>query len=367
MKTRKKETPKLSDQNLEMLLSRLEAIPVLEKGGKGLEPTKIDLISYPRLSSSMLGEYDAATQKISYNIVYEAFAPPIKNLKSIKEPEKGQRAIGVMRADGLDLVCLNAQGVSFIDTQELNRPVFAVDMQLELKLKADLDIFLNSLENPGKTLKVYKFISNIYRLDRHTKVFNYFAATNESGSEGYLFVRREVAHSSMTSPELLSVSRDENKPAAACAANITYADKFYRISKDGNARTNIPYKSPAWEAYTPMIYVFNQSLFVKNNTFELKKLDAFLNGAQVDFNSLLKDINEGVSEVGRKYLADVKPKLINGKVEYLLPPNTTISEDLDVFLQKIKILYGNDEATARKVIAIPRKSDEEASTSSMYG
>lgn len=361
--------PSNTDSALEALIDKIETISNLTSGKLELDYRNINKVLNNFTKSSVLMEFDTLTRTISCNEVYEIIAKHVEHMKPSKPAEIRKNVIGTISEPDFEITCITAQDSSFLDsTKELfGMPMIGVDVRSKFEFKMPVLVdFINKNYNQKLRKVVYKVVANRYDLQPTKRGESYFVATNKEFSEGYLLVTDLAQHGELPLQQILEVSSSESKTESMKNKDAQKRTRLYEIMADGKVKRRIPNGSSEFVTCAQSIQVVVNSLFGVDHDYETQSVDAFLNGSRVSVKSMLLDQKEILLGLGKNYIKTVKPILKDGVITYTLPDGRKLSQDLDVFLNKISTLYWGDRDLARRSIpglTVVQKTDN----SSIYG
>jgi hypothetical protein len=354
------------DSVLETMLKKIGAVREISTQENPIGQDSLRALLSPVFREAIIGEYTAATNEISYDIVYESLAPPIKHAKLEDLPKMGSRPVGVMKNSEYSIVRINPQGATFIDGDPniLGRPPVAIDLRLATKLPASARLSIDSQKRGGKRLRVHRLVYNYYRVGLDNVGVTIFLSTNKKGTEGYLLVADDTIHGEFSLDDLLNSSRSASKAKDLVDAETLSNSALYRISNGGRTKTYIPIGPKESRPYD--FQAMSGFLFSRRE-FEIKGVEAFVSGHPASFKDLLTDINEITLLSAKTYLKNVKPSVSQGMVEYTSPMSGKISQELDAFLEKVKDFYDGDKELAKKMLfSAPALTPISSDGSQMY-
>ncbi len=360
------------DSTLEQVLIKTEELSEIINT-KTSDLDKLEHALSPYLRTSFIVQYDDDNKTIFGNQVYEMLAPFIT--ENMKPPEilspNEKLTPGVIRNAETEMLNLNAQGASMSDSKPKGyasgRNIVALDIRLTEKLSEAPETSFN-FEKIGKAFTIKKVISNVYRFSEVDKGAKFFFATNSSGSAGYLLSLDSADEMDLSAQNLLNVSfADDKTEYLKSTSAMRRSVRLYEVQESGQVKRKIPTSGPEFKAIFPVLSELQNELFDTRHKYEIRAMEAFLNGGKVDVLDCLKDFRNGLIQNGRVYLKQVSPQLNKGNVEYV-NGEIQVSEELDSFLDKVKTLYGGDINAAKSdlFLAAPQIASKKNDISSMY-
>ncbi|MCL4400446.1 MAG: hypothetical protein M1348_01040 [Candidatus Parvarchaeota archaeon] len=341
------------DRHLEDILERVSVLYGVHSGVTPLGYKQLDKMILDPVKSCTIIEYTSATKTTMCNEIYVMAAQYIKNdaHKTRATEEEMKSSIGTLRDPDFEMVSINAQGSTILDQKLTSRevPILGIDIHLKATFEKDLLVdILKTMDNSAFT-KVYKVIVNHYQLTSTTRGQSVFITTSEDGSKGYLMTTDIAAHAELPLKDILRYSFSESKAEDLKGLHNGIKTRLYEVMMNGSVKREILGDTPQFKTYADTIQCIANGLFKDDPGFQDMKADAFLNGHEIALSEVLKDGLDALINNGRGYLKRIKPKLHDGIVEYKLGDNL-FSEEEDVFLKKVGILYDNDIEMAKKII-----------------
>lgn len=313
---------------------------------------------------SVLVDFDVKRGSIRINEVYETPKPNGFELAvdSDNRTEEGEQP-ALFKNQDFEMYNINARSMSLRDSHDRKKPPI---LGIDIRTRAQFDKVASlTLREKNNVSNIKKIISNQYYIDQNKSGFSFFFATDDEGKEGYLITGDALPKHEMSLEELLDTSQSDKKTERLKSCTINDGARLYAIHKGGLEKLHIPPSSEKYRTLIKPLIDIRDWLVKTPVEYSLSAAEVFVDGARADFNHFMAKVLEKMKEHARKYISSARPKLNGLRVEYRSPLSRgDISEDIDVFLEKVKVLYNDEKDSARKCIfsGLP----ESSSNLSMY-
>jgi hypothetical protein len=350
------------DLTLETLLNEVERKTsllnkVVDNGTYQLN--NIALVLSPFLRRTFLAEYDVDSKTMLENLTYE-FPGPFAHYMKLEKPDDADVISPSMLVNSsLEMININARGASLHDALVLKRPVGGLDVRVNGILKKDPSIFTFARESSRFSIK--KIVENSYFQADEKILESTFFATDSSGSEGYLIIRGTLNEKHLKPADFLTLSFSVSKTDdIKNKVSKEPAPRLYEIKESGQVRHQIEQTTEEFDYLVNSLTNLKDRVINGERHSHINSLEVFVNGMKTNLVDLLSDIGFDLYDGAISYLKNVRPKIINGNVQYaaavpkkdergmITMQPAKISYTLNEFLERVKRLYNNDKDAAEK-------------------